>query len=173
MRKVLAGDDTMARQFLGFANVTDPDFGKRSCMVGLLGDGAGGFRFGSLNCPEAPGGATQNGETDIDADPFQPAGLVAPGASAFRVDIKMCPPTHLDTVGRIGCYLNGVLQKEYTAEANLPRASRTSIDVLAPNYCFIQGCVANWPDGVTQDPGFYVRDLRFTYDIDPTLPDEL
>ena len=171
MRKQGAADATACRQFLGFANVFDPDFSRRSSFVGVVGDGLVGFRFGSVNCPDAPAGAVQNAATDIDAGSVQPAALVTPGASWFHVKVKLAPPVPGGLSGRVGVYLNGVLVATFSSTANLPRTARTSIDVQGAPYVAIQPVLAVWPnpDGVTVDPGLYLRDVRFAYTADTAL----
>jgi hypothetical protein len=164
IRKRFAGDSPGARQFFGMLYHGDADFSRRNARVGLAGNAAGGFRFQSNNCPDAPAGAVQNLQADSDVNRVQPAVLIAPGVNWFHVRIKMIPATETQT-GRILGFLNGRLVATFDQLANLPRASRSVADVLLPTYSFIHAVVAAWgdPDGVSQDAGFMVRDLRVRF----------
>lgn len=167
IRKRVGGDAIGARQFFGFSNAVDQNWSRRIARVGVMGDGAGGFRFGSVNCPAAPAGGVENAQNDIDANSVQPSVLVAPGTNWFHVRVKMIPPT--DTIGaRFLCFLNGRLAATFANVNNFPRSSRSSIDVAEIDYWPIMPTIAAWgnPDGVSQDPGYYLRDVRVRLEED-------
>jgi hypothetical protein len=121
VRKLNAGDGSDCQWFFGFVynRITTPT----RCIVriGLLGDGVGGYRFGSVNAPDGAGPpVVANNATDIDAGSVQPAQLVAPGVLWSKVKIKLIPPTPTQT-GRWAAYLNDQLVKVFNQVANLPR----------------------------------------------------
>jgi hypothetical protein len=121
MRKKNAGDTSDCRFTFGFANnrVTSPS--RRMARCGLLGDGAGGYRFGSVNCPDAfVAGAANNAPGDIDANAVQPAELVAPGTTWWKVALKMTPATPTTPL-RWAAYFNNALVATFTNQANIPR----------------------------------------------------
>jgi hypothetical protein len=130
--------------------------------IGLIGDGAGGYRFGSVNAPDGAA-AGENGATDIDANAIQPSGLVAPSTSWFHVKIKLIPPTPTQT-GRWGAYLNGVLQATFTTNTNFPRGSLAT----NRNYANIEPMISYAADAAAL-PGVLIDDLRLTYEEDYTL----
>lgn len=168
IRKKAAGDATHCAQFVGFVNGGGGDFNRstRVARIGLMGDGALGFRFGSVNCPDAPLGGADNGATNIDANSVQPAVLVNPGASWLHVRIKLVPATEFQT-GRFACYLNGRLAATFTLAANMPRTSRSSIDVSAGPFHLVKPCFAMWgAGGAAPGPGYYLRDLRVRLEED-------
>lgn len=122
MRKKAAGDATHARRTFGFGNNTilTPSAGVPRC--GLIGDGALGFRFGSVGCPNgAAAGETAAGA--IDANFIQPAELINPGVNWFHVRIKLIPPGPNGEAGKWAGYLNGRLVGVFTQAANLPRGA--------------------------------------------------
>lgn len=162
LRKNGAGDTTDTRQWFGFLNVTDVTnfFARRACGVGLIGDGAGGFVFGAVNCPDASNNPIDPQEQAILSAGSVPA--ITPGASAFAVAIKCVPPIPGVQGGRIGCYLGDSLKATFTTNASFPRRSVSSIDVLAGIYFGVQAGWALFPnqDGVTVDPSLLLRDIR-------------
>lgn len=171
MRKRLAGDATSSAQFVGIVNNNgDINRSSRVARIGIMGDGVLGFRFGSLNCPDAVAtGGTDNAATAIDPGSFQPANLVNPGASWFHAKIKMIPATEAQT-GRVGCYLNGRLVVTFTSAARMPRTSLSSIDVAGSPYWPLQPAFAAWGNGgAAPSPGYYLRDLRVRLDEDVSL----
>lgn len=126
-RKINSGDGSSARLGFGFADNTIVYSSRPVSRIGLHGDGVGGYRYGSLNCPDG-GAAGANGDTDIDAggDGFiQPADLVAPGANWWRTDIKIVPATPT-TNAMWGAYHNGTLLKTWTNVNNFPRGTQQS-----------------------------------------------
>lgn len=168
IRKRNAGDLPGARQFpIGFANVQDINFSRRIARVGLYGDGAGGFRFGSNNCPTAPAGGNENNQGDADANSVRPNALIAPGTNWFHARIKMVSSSSSQS-GRFLCYLNQRLVATFATNANFPQSSRSAIDVAEIDYWAIMPSLGCWgnPDGVTVDPGFYMRDLRVRLEED-------
>lgn len=123
MRKVNAGDTSDCRFCFGFANnrVTSPS--RRMTRCGLVGDGAGGYRFGSVNCPDAfAGGAANNAAGDIDANSVQPDAIKPAniGTNWFKVRLKMVPATKA-TPARWAAYLNNVRVAIFDQQANFPR----------------------------------------------------
>jgi hypothetical protein len=170
IRKRLAGDATSSAQFVGFVNDNgDLSFSRRVARIGLMGDGVLGFRFGSLNCPDAIAGGADNLATDVDADSFQPAVLVNPGANWFHVRVKGIPGTEAQS-GRFGCYLSGRLVKTYTDPARFPRTSRSGVDVSGAAYTFITPAFCAFGNGgAAPSPGYYMRNLRVGYTEDLTL----
>lgn len=121
MRKRLAGDGSDCRFCFGIANNRTLGPSRRTCWAGLVGDGAGGYRFGSVNCPDSfLGGAANNNPGDIDANSQQPPSLVAPGVNWWKVRIKVVPPT-LATPGRWAGYYNNGPAFVFDQQANMPR----------------------------------------------------
>lgn len=161
IRKRLAGDATSCAQFVGFANDNgDLNVSRRVARIGLMGDGALGFRFGSVNCPDAIAGGVDNGATDIDANSFQPAQLINPGAAWFHVAVKMIPAIE-GQPGRWGAYFNGRLVAVFTNLSNFPRTSRSTIDVSGGAYWpIVPAFCAFGNNGAAPSPGYYVRDVR-------------
>lgn len=171
IRKMVVGPPHPgARQFIGFANCQDLNWSRRIARIGVMGDATGGFRFGSINCPDAPVGAQENGQSDIDVNAVQPGVLVNPGLNWFHVRIKCIPASHFQT-GRFLAFLNGRLVATFDQADNFPRNSRGSGDAFFGDYWTIQPTVAMWgnPDGVSQDAGIYVRDLRVRYTEDHSI----
>src|SRR5512135_2209256 len=93
LRKAAAGDASDCQHVIGFAN-TKVVGGQTAEIprIGLLGDGALGYRFGSVNAPDGAG-AGINAATDIDVGSVQPSVLVNPGTNWFHVRIKVVPPS--------------------------------------------------------------------------------
>lgn len=123
LRKKAAGDATHAKRGIAFGNniVMGPSAGVPMC--GLFGDGAQGFRFGSINCPDGLG-AGEIASNTIDAGSVQPAGLANPGAAPFHVRVKMIPPgPSTGEPGKIATYLNGLHVKTFDTLTNLPRGA--------------------------------------------------
>jgi len=77
--------------------------------------------------------------------------------------IKMVPPTP-EQGGRWGAYLNGVLKKTFTGQANFPRGSQAT----DRNYRLIQPGFWAWPDA-SQIPGILLHDLRIVVEDDWSL----
>jgi hypothetical protein len=156
VRKKAAGDVTDAKRGIAFGSniVMAPSRGVPMC--GFFGDGAQGYRFGSINCPDgtAAGEIAQN---QIDANSVQPPELVSPGVAWMHVRLKMIPPT-VATTGRIACYLNGQLVVTYTTLTNLPRggggvsAGREFSAVEPGVYCY--------GDAARAITGFLTWDIR-------------
>lgn len=171
IRKRLAGDATSCAQFVGFANDNgDLNFSRRVARIGIMGDGALGFRFGSVNCPDAPAGGNDNAATDIDGTNIvQPALLVNPGVNWFHVRVKAIPGFQ-GQPGRFGCYLNGRLVAVYTNPVNFPRTSRSAIDVSGGAYWPIKPAFCAFGNGgAAPSPGYYMRDIRAGYGQDLAL----
>lgn len=169
LRKLNNVNITSARQFFGFANtgagVDTTQLGISAAVprVGLMGDGAVGFRLGSVNCPDGAA-AGQNAFGEIDAGFAQPAGLVNPGLGWFHVRVKMVPPTP-STPAVIGYYFNGGLVLTHTALANFPRgrgAVNTGFRILQARL------VADFDAG-TQLNGWNMTEFEHFYDTDLSL----
>lgn len=121
MRKTLAGDGSDCRFCFGIANNRTLGPSRRTCWAGLIGDGAGGYRFGSVNCPDSfVGGAANNNPGDVDANAVQPPSLVAPGTNWWKARIKVVPPTKT-TPGRWAGYYNNGPAIIFDTQANMPR----------------------------------------------------
>lgn len=171
MRKRLAGDATHSAQFIGFVNNNgDLNRSSRVARIGLMGDGVQGFRFGSLNCPNAvANGGLDNVQAAIDAGSFQPNVLVNPAALWFHIRVKMIPAIEGQT-GRVGCYLNGRLVKTFPLAANMPRTSLSGIDVSGAEYWPLTPCFAMFGNGgAAVTPGYYLRDVRVRLEEDVNL----
>lgn len=119
-RKLNAGDATDCRCFFGFVYTRILSPSAQVTRIGMIGDGALGYGFGSVNCPDGLNGGGANAPGDRDANFVQPAGLVTPGTSIWKVGVKLVPPTPTQT-GRWGAYLNDVLVATYTTTVNFPR----------------------------------------------------
>lgn len=135
-RKRLAGDSSSCRTCFGFADNTFLSPTALIARCGLLGDGAGGYRFGSVNCPDGQA-AGENAPGDIDAGSIQPAELTNAnlGTNWFHVEIRMIPPTPTQG-GMWSARLNGTLVKIFTDSlVNFPRGSGTTDN----NYARIEG----------------------------------
>ena len=162
LRKETSGDVTHARVGFGFSDIALVFPSATVARIGVHGDGVSGFRFGSINCPDGLGSG-DNTSTAIDSGAEQPSEMVTPGASWMHVRIKMVPPTP-EQGGRWGAYLNGVLKKTFTLQANFPRGSQAS----DRNYRLIQPGIWAWPDA-SQIPGILLHDLRIVVEDDWSL----
>jgi len=159
LRKETGGDGSHARFCFGFADaaVTFPS-GPIS-RIGLIGDGLGGYRFGSVNCSDGLGSG-DNGATDIDPNAVAPAELLNAnlGTKWFDVEIRMTPPTPTQA-GRWRAFLNGVLIATFSSSVNFPRGSQTT----NRHYAHIQPCIQYFSDASAL-PGVLVEDLRVIFD---------
>lgn len=120
-RKVVAGDNSTCRFCVGFADNTFLSPTAEIARCGLIGDGAGGYGYGSVNCPDG-NGAVENAHTDRDANFVQPADLVAPGINYWVSTIKLVPPTPT-AAGFWTARHNGALVGTFTTSTNFPRGS--------------------------------------------------
>lgn len=128
--------------------------------VGLFGDGAQGFRFGSIGCPNGIGTYS---ESAIDAGSVQPSGLVNPGLNFFEVKIKAVPATPA-AAAAVHLYLDGTLIVSYSSLTNLPRGRATNAQY---NYANINPVFAAFqPAAVPQRNGLYVRMIRYYWTDD-------
>lgn len=131
VRKKAAGDATHARRCIGFGNniALSPSGATPRC--GLIGDGALGFRFGSVHCPDGLA-AGETAANAIDAGSVQPAELVNPGAALFHVAIKLIPPGPTSAEpGKWAAYLNGLHIKTFdNAAVNFPRGNNGVAQVV-------------------------------------------
>ena len=164
--KVLAGDVIFPRFWFGFCNITDAagnGFARRSNMIGLVGDGAGGFQFASVNCPTASNNPGDPSMACIVSNATQPGSLVTPGTSGFWVTIKMVPPVPGVSNGQVASYLGNTRVALVSLPAAFPQFSVSSIDVANAQYFGIQPAIVQYPnqDGVTIDPGVLLRDIRY------------
>jgi hypothetical protein len=144
IRKRNAGDGSNANFFFGFTSDIILVPSAQAPRIGLIGDGVGGYRFGSVNCPD--GAAGVDGPAAIDANAVQPANLVDPGANAFYVKIKLIPAT-ATTPGMWAAYLGGSLVAVFDQLANLPRGYFSGAPVNN-NYVGIECGFGNYTDGV-------------------------
>lgn len=162
-RKSAAGDGSSCRMTFGFANNRVVSASRPIPRCGLLGDGLGGYRYGSVNAPDG-GAAGANADTDIDAGSVQPADLVAPGANWWHTRIKLVPATPTQP-GRWAAYHNGVLVKTFTAEANFGFRGHQGV---SDAYTLIEASILNFSGDVA---ALHVPELVFT-DIRVMLEDD-
>lgn len=146
VRKLNAGDGSDCHFFFGFTYVRILNPSRQIVRLGLLGDGLGGYQFGSVNAPDG-GAAGTNAATDVDANAVQPAGLTNAnlGTNWFVAKIRLVPPTPTQT-GRWEAYLNGVLVATFATTANFPRGYNPGAGPLDDGYRAIEcgfGCYAN------------------------------
>lgn len=166
LKKINAGDIPTNRMWFGALNVTDVTnlFARRACMCGLMGDGGGGFQFGSVNTPTADNNPADNGQSTVVVGPtVNPPELANPGTNAFGIKIKVVPPVPGVSGGQIACYFPASTRRAlYTNTVNFPRNSVSNIDVTNADYFGVQLGFAVFPnpDNVTVDPGIFWRDLR-------------
>lgn len=125
-RKLNAGDASSCRMGVGFANNTVTSPSGPVPRVGILGDGALGYRYGSVNAPDGLIGGP-NGDGDIDAGFVQPVDLNNPGAAWWHSRIKLIPALPGQNA-QLACYHNGALVKVFTTAANFPRGHQTTND---------------------------------------------
>jgi hypothetical protein len=125
-RKIAGGDASDGRVLMGFANNRTTTPSKTISRFGLIGDGLGGYGYGSVNAPDG-GAAAVNLPTDHDAGFFQPADLVAPGTNVWHSAIKLVPATPTQPA-RWGAYHNGVLVKTFADVANFARGHQGTSD---------------------------------------------
>lgn len=165
LRRVNVADTTSARQCFGFEvdNATPLGATATVARVGLIGDGATGYRFASVNCPDGAA-AGVNATTDRDANSVQPLALVNPGAKWFHVRIKVLPPTP-EIGARVACYLNSRLAALFTLAANLPRGT----GAVNRNGWPMHACILADRDAVIQLDGWNVFDPEFWLDNDYSL----
>ncbi len=161
MRKKAGGDGSSARFFFGFADNTIVYSSLPVARCGLVGDGVGGYRYGSVNCPDGVNGAA-NGDTDIDGavagvDWVRPADLVAPGTAWWHTRIKLIPATS-STPASIACYHNGTLVANFTTSAHWPRGAQGTTH----DYTRIEACLRCWD----QVAGLYLHDWRIIMEDD-------
>lgn len=171
MRKKAAGDATSAAQFAGIINFNgEINRSSRVARIGVMGDGALGFRFGSLNCPDAiANGGLDNVANAIDPGSVQPAVLINPGVNWFHVIIKLVPATE-GASGRWGAYLDGRLVAVFTDAARMPRTSLSGIDVQGSAYWVLAPAFAAFGNGgAAPSPGYYLRDVRVWLDSNLAL----
>lgn len=165
-RKRTGGDSSHSRVTFGFGDLTVTSPSKVQARCGLIGDGLGGYRFGSVNCPD--GASTgDNAASDIDANAVQPAELTNAnlGTNWFHVRIKMVPPT--PTAGaKWGAYLNGVLVATFTdTTTNFPRGSQTTTH----DFGRIEAQIVNFGDTGVLIPAPVFHDVRLVIEDDLTL----
>jgi hypothetical protein len=164
-RKLNAIDGSSCRMGLGFANNTVVSPSSPIPRVGLLGDGAGGYRYGSVNCPDGALGGP-NGDGDIDAGSQQPGDIVNPGTSWWHSRFRMVPA--LPNQGaRIACYHSGKRVALFTGAANFPRGHQTTND----NYSRIEATIWNFSGDVAalHVPELCLWDVRFYLHDDYTV----
>jgi hypothetical protein len=170
VRKVAAGDGSDCRFFLGFAYTRILSPSGNVVRVGLLGDGLGGYGFGSVNAPDGIAVSGDNTPTDHDVNFTQPAELLNAVllTNWFHVRIKMVPPT--PTVGgKWGAYLNGTLVATFTTTANFPRGYNSGGGTVNDNYREIECGLGTYFDSVIVVPSPALYDMRVTVTDDLTL----
>lgn len=144
----------------GATNFSDP-------RIGLVGDGALGFRFGSVGCPfGAPATVAEN---SIDANSVQPAGLIDPDLNWFLVKMKVVPQQLGGVSAAIYCYLDDTLQASFTVAAtNFPR-NRAGVAAGAgqQNYGSLYPFIGQQqPAAVAQRCGLYCSFVHYWFDED-------
>ena len=168
-RKRNAGDGSHAASCLGFWDKSSSVTGGSAidARMGLIGDGLGGYRFGSLQCPD---GAIAGDivATSIDANSVQPAELLNANLAAknFYVRMKVVPATPALS-GRWAAYLNGRWVQTFDLAANIVRGSG-GVD---RNYRRIEIALCTWGNpviGAIQGP--MIRDAIFRVTEDLSLP---
>src|ERR1043166_6692285 len=163
VRKVNAGDGSDCRMTIGFGCNQTVSLSSTVPRVGLIGDGAGGYRYGSVNCPDGAA-AGANAATDRGANSVQPADLVDTGAAWWHMRIKLIPATPT-TGGKIACYHNGVLVATFTTTTNMPRGNQA----VSSNFNRVQCSIYNFSgDGAIHVPELLTRDLRVVMEDDLT-----
>jgi hypothetical protein len=167
-RKRNAGDSSDCHFFFGatYARILSP--ARQISRIGLLGDGAGGYRFGSVNCPDG-GAAGQNAPGDIDANAFQPAGLVVPGTNWWEAAIKIVPPTPTQG-GMWGAYFNGDLVATFNTVTNFPRGYNNGGGPINDDYRDIELGFGVYNDGVAPVVCPCLTPPRVQVTNDHTLP---
>ena len=165
VRKVAGGDSSSCRMCVGFGNNTTANPSKTMPRVGLLGDGAGGYKYGSVNCPDAQAGGN-NADNDIDANAVQPADQVAPGTNWWHMRIKLIPATPTSGA-KIACYHNFNLVATFTTQTNFPRGHQGTSD----SYGRIEAGVYNFSGDTAglHVPELIVSELRFIMEDDLTV----
>jgi hypothetical protein len=157
-RKKSSGDSSSARFTFGFMDNTVVYSSLPVARVGLIGNGSGGYRYGSLNCPDGVNGAA-NGDSDIDSGGdghFDPADLVTPQTKWWHTRVKLIPATP-SQAAQIGIYHNGTLVKTITNPLNFPRGSQGS---SLANFTRIEATLRSWD----LTPGLYLFDWRVRLD---------
>jgi hypothetical protein len=157
-----------ARQGFGFVSGGLSPLGqaRRVPLVGIYGDGANGFRLGSVHCPDgtAVNDVAGVGFNDADAGFVQPSVLLNPGLNWFHVKVKMSPATPT-TPAAVGIYLDGALKVSFFTSTNFPRGSNAANN----GYQQIESiCFADF-DTVTQLNGWLASEWEQYYDTDLTL----
>lgn len=165
-RKRTALDATSCRVTFGFADNTVVFPSAEVARLGLMGDGALGYRIASVNCPDAAAPAVQNGNADADVNFFAPPELANPGVTPFHVRIKMIPPTP-NTGGMWACWLNGRLDPLaiFRTVPNFPRGSAG----VSNDYTRIEPSILNYGDAAVAVPGLMLSDIRVWVHDDLTL----
>lgn len=166
VRKRNPGDGSDSRVTFGFADNTVVFPSAEVARLGLIGDGLGGYRFGSVNAPDGLA-AGNNAPTDIDANAVQPAELLNAnlGTKWFHVRIKMVPPT-ANSPGKWGAYLNGRLAATYTTLTNFVRGSQ---GVATADFTRIEPSLLNFGDAAIVVPAPVFTDIRMWVEEDLTL----
>lgn len=159
LRKTAAGGQPTANFHMGFGSGVTLDPSGTVARAGLMGDGVGGFRFGSLNCPDGLA-AGYNGASDIDpGTAVVPTGWDAPGTDWFHARVKMIPPT-ANAGGIIAFYAFETLQGFITGAGNLPRgngATNWDYKWMECNFIYYGNAVAPPADSGVVGYGLRVR----------------
>jgi hypothetical protein len=165
-RKRTALDATTARVTFGFADNTILFPSAEVARIGLLGDGALGYRIGSVNCPIAAAVAVQNANNAADANFFAPPELANPGVVPFHIRIKMIPPTP-NSGGLWACWINGRLDPlaVFRNPINFPRGS----GAVDAQWTRIEPSILNYGDAAIAVPGLMFTDIRVWVHDDLTL----
>lgn len=166
-RKSAAGDGSSCRMTFGFANNRVVSASKAIPRCGLMGDGVGGYLYGSVNAPDGILAGGANGDADRDAGSVQPADLVTPGANWWHTRIKLVPSTPTQP-GRWAAYHNGVLVKTFTAEANFGFRGHQGV---TDAYTLVEASILNFSGDVAalHVPELCFADIRVMLEDDYTV----
>lgn len=165
LRKPLGTDATTARTTFGFGNDVILTPSASVSRAGIIGDGLLGYRYGSVNCPDAPVSA-ENGNSDIDLNSVQPADLVNPGTNWWHTAIKLIPPTPTSS-GKWAAYHNGVLVKIFDTNTNFPRGG------AGTNYNYTTNSFMTYITGTDVGTGLVHYRTRMVETSDLTLGNTL
>lgn len=160
-RKIAAGNGSDCRMCFGFSDNTTITPSAEIARVGLIGDGVGGYLYGSVNCPDGAA-AGNNLPTDRNAGAVQPADLVAPGVAWWHFWIRAVPATPTRDA-HVACYHNFVKVVDFATAANLPRGSQAVNHNFDAMQCTILNLGAD-PPGPLTVPALAVDQLTFFCD---------
>lgn len=162
--KNAGGDGSSGRMSFGYANNRVVGGSKAVPRCGLIGDGVGGYGYGSVNAPDGVLAGGNNGDTDRDAGFVQPADIVNPGTNFWHSRIKLVPATPVQPA-RWAAYHNGILVATFANESNFGFRGHQGV---SDAYTLVEATIGNWSGDVA---GLHVPELCFT-DIRFMLEDD-